>query len=245
MDVLHATMVSNRSIDVVGDPLLGFVVTEQYALRALRGEAAPSWVPPLSELAIGVALAMLVLGPALEFFFRAHAEVFARMRVLQPVRGVKGWRTDLKIARYIRRVKKQVDETRKNFDAQTDRLNELNALLAVAERAGLEDVETWRTEIEEIGALQREQREEFERLVAQRTTQLEDYKRKLSELQSSARVLSKIRQEATVESLLPGPNSSARLARLAVEIRQISETVTSGTDSADEITEQPAGPNND
>jgi len=211
---------------------------------APRGETAPSWLPPFAELMIGLALAMLVLGPALEFFFRAHAEVFARIRVLQPVRGVKGRRTDLKIARYSRRAKKQIAETRKNFDTETDKLYELNALLNVAERASLEDVETLRTEIDEIGARQRERREEFERLVAHRTTQYEDYKRKLSELQSFARVLSRIRQEATVESILPGPNSSARLAKLAVEIRQISEIVTSDTDSADEITEQPAEPNN-
>ena len=118
-------------------------------------------------------------------------------------------------------------------------------MLAAAERAGLEDVETLRTEIDEIGARQRERREDFERLVAQRAIQHEDYKRKLSELQSLGRVVSKIRQEVTVESLLPGPNSNARLAELAVEIRQISETLTSDTDSADEIMEQPAEPNND
>ena len=82
MDVLHATLVSNRSIGVVGDHDLGFVVTEEYALRALRGEAAPSWFPPLSELVIGVALAILVLERALEFFFRAHAEVFAGIRAM-------------------------------------------------------------------------------------------------------------------------------------------------------------------
>lgn len=221
------------------------LVTEQYALRALRGEAAPSWVPPLSELAISIALALLVLGPALEFFFRAHAEVFARMRVLQPVWGIKGWRADLKIARYTRRLKKRVDESRKNFDGLTDKLNEFDALLSAAERAGLEDVDSLRTEIDETRARQRARREEFEHLVAQRTSQREDYKRKISEMQSFARALSKIRQEATVESLLPGPDSSARIARLAVEIRQISETLTSGAGSADETTEQPAEPNND
>ena len=41
--------------------------------------------------------------------------------MLQPVQGIKGWRTDLKIAQYSRRLKKQIDEIRKDFDAQTDR----------------------------------------------------------------------------------------------------------------------------
>ena len=123
-----------------------------------------------------------------------------------------------------------------------DTLNEQKGVLAAAEKAGIkDDLEDLRTEIDTRATLQREGREELERLVAQRAIHREGYRRKQSELQGFARALSKIQKEATVERLLPDPKSNARLAKLAVEIRQISDAL---TNDADEITEQPAEPNN-
>jgi hypothetical protein len=227
-------------------PLLGFVVTEYYALRALHGEVAPSWLPRISELAISGAMLILVLVPTVDFFFvRAQAELLARVLAVKPVSGLKGWRLRLKLARDTRRVKKTIDDSRKMFDQSTDKLNEQSALLAVAERVGIKDLESLRAEIDTKRLRQREQREELERLVAQRTTYYEDYRRKQSELQNINRSLSRIQKEATAERLLPGPNSTARLTVLAEEIRQLSEALTKVTDSANEITEQPAEPNND
>jgi predicted nucleic acid-binding Zn-ribbon protein len=110
---------------------------------------------------------------------------------------------------------------------------------------GIKDLENLRAEIDTTRVRQGEQREELERLVAQRTTYYEDYRRKQSELQNINRSLSRIQKEATTERLLPGPKSTARLAVLAEEIRQLSEALTKVTDSANEITQQPAEPNND
>jgi hypothetical protein len=67
----------------------------------------------------------------------------------------------------------------------------------------------------------------------------------MSELQSFARTLSKIRQEATVESLLSGPNTNAHLDRLVAELRQISDARASMDNSADQITEQAAAETKD
>jgi hypothetical protein len=72
-------------------PLLGFVVTEYYALKALRGEVAPSWLPPLGELAITSAMLILVLVPAIDFFLvRAQAELLARVLTVKPISGLNG-----------------------------------------------------------------------------------------------------------------------------------------------------------
>jgi hypothetical protein len=227
-------------------PLLGFVVTEYYALKALRGEVAPSWLPSLSELAISGAMLILVLVPAVDFFFvRAQAELLARLLGVKPVSGLKGWRRRLKLAWDLRRGRKTIDDSRKMFDERTDKLNEQSALLAVAERMGIKDLEDLRTEIDAMRLRQREGREELERLVAQRTTYIEDYRRKQTELQNISRSLSRIQKTATTERLLPGPNSNARLAVLTEEIRQLSESLTSTADSANETTEQPAEPNDD
>jgi hypothetical protein len=227
-------------------PLLGFVVTEYYALKALRGAVAPSWLPRISESAISGAMLILVLVPAVDFFFvRAQAELLAKMLAVKPVSGLKGWRLRLKLAWDSRRVKKTINDSRKIFDERTDKLNEQSALLTVAERVGIKDLENLRTEIDTMRLRQREQREELERLVAQRTSYYGDYRRKQSELQNISRSLSRIRKEATTERLLPGPNSNARLAVLAEEIRQLSEALTRVTDSGNETREQPAEPNND
>jgi hypothetical protein len=227
-------------------PLLGFVVTEYYALKTLRGEVAPSWLPSLSELAISGAMLILVLVPAVDFFLvRAQAELLAKLLAVKPVSGLERWRRRLKLAWDTRRVQKTIDDSRKMFDERTDKLNEQSALLAVAERVGIKDLENLRTEIDAMRLRQREEREELERLVAQRTTYYEDYRRKQSELQNISRSLSRIQKTATTERLLPGPNSNARLAVLTEEIRQLSEALTNSTDSANKTTEQPAEPNND
>jgi hypothetical protein len=224
-------------------PLLGFVVTEYYALKALRGEAVPSWLPPLSEVAISGAMLILVFVPAVDFFFvRAQAELLARVLAVNPVLGLKWRRLRRGVERENRRAKKLIAERRKMFDDLADKLNERNGLLVAAEKAGVKDLGDLRTEMDTLAARQREGREELERLVAQRATYRESYLRRQSELQGFERALSKLQREATAEHLLPGPNSNARLARISADLSQISEALASDAGSANEP-EHPAESN--
>ena len=221
-------------------PLLAFVVTEEYALTALRGKVAPSWVPLLTEIAIAAALATLVLAPAFDFLFRAQAELLARMLVLDPAMGLKKRRVRFKVALAGRTIKKKIREIRKSFDEMTDQLNEANARLSTG-GVSKEDVESSRAKNDETRVQVRERREDFERLAAKTVTDYEGQKRQLSELQNIMRKVSKVRQREMTERLLPGPKSDVVLQELTAEIRQIADSLTSDASSADETTEQSSG----
>jgi hypothetical protein len=227
-------------------PLLGFVVTEYYALKALRGEVAPSWLPPLGELAITGAMLILVLVPALDFFLvRAQAELLARMLALNPISGFNGWRLRLKLTWESRRVAEAANDARKVFESGERKLDEMTEATAqlVVQGVSVEDVEAVRTEIEKTRAWLHRQRDEFEDTLGKRVTYFEKYRGRRSELNNTVRAISKIKRKAIAERLLPGPNSDANREKLMAELRQITNSPTSEADSAAEITGQPAKPN--
>lgn len=227
-------------------PLLGFVVTEYYALKALRGEVAPSWLPPLAELAITSAMLILVLVPAIDFFLvRAQAELLARVLALSPIPALNGWRLRRNLARESRGVTKAADDTRKIFESGTRKLDELTEATGqlVANGVSVEDVEAVRTEIEAARAELQRRRDEFEGVLGDRATYFKKYQGRRSELQNTVQAISRVKQKAIAERLLPGPNSNANREKLMAELREISNSLTGEADSAAENAGQPAEPN--
>jgi hypothetical protein len=224
-------------------PLLGFVVTEYYALKALRGEVAPSWLPPLGEVAITVAMLILVLVPAIDFFLvRAQAELLARVLALSPIPGLNGWRLRRNLARTSRGVTKAAADTRKIFESGTRKLDELTEATAqlVANGVSVEDVEAVRTGIKAARAELERRRGEFESILGDRATYFEKYQGRRSELKNTVRAISKVKRKAINERLLPGPNSNANREKLMAELREISNSLTGEADSAAENAGQPA-----
>jgi hypothetical protein len=121
-------------------PLVGAWAVELGAFVALRGGAVPGWWVHFSEFIISLALAVVVISPAVEFLVKGNAEIFAALVTAHPYQHARHWRLARNLKRTVAAGLRDVTERIADIDRHLNELDVLRSELETLRSKGSPEV---------------------------------------------------------------------------------------------------------
>jgi hypothetical protein len=183
---------------------LAFVLIEAEALPALRGLAAPTWVPTFSEVTIQAALSYVLISSAVDLIIRAHAEVVAKALTWHPILNLRERYLARVVVRKKTKVRKGFELMRRTLDSGDRTFDDLEAKIRLTEELTVDEVGGLMRELEANRIEWRRKRADAEQWVDAEMSETGTLEQRLSDWRAAASAELERQRGSLAEQLLRG-----------------------------------------